>query len=128
MIGNDFVRLGRLLKNIDNMKIDFVILSTGEVFANIGENIYNFRSLKKFIKDLEFLRCANFSPRAFEVLDKEKTNKKKEFFLYWVANCVNYGHQKGRTLEDLRQEFNKLYNVELKQGCKKKPKATERPE
>lgn len=122
MQGKDFVKLGYVLKNIENKKIDFCILSNGEVFACIDKKIYNFKNLKKFVKDLEFLRSAKFTPRALSSLDKEKTTKKKEFFLYWVANCVNYGHQKARSLEDLRQEFNKLYNVELKQGRKKRAK------
>lgn len=122
MQGKDFVKLGYILKNIENKKIDFCILSNGEVFACIDKKIYNFKNLRKFIKDLIFLKNANFSPRAFEVLDKEKTNKKKEFFLYWVGNCVNYGHQKGRTLEELRHEFNELHHVEMKQGRKKRPR------
>lgn len=122
MQGKDFVKLGYILKNIENKKIDFCILSNGEIFACIDKKIYNFRNLKKFVKDLEFLRNAKFTPRALASLDKEKTTKKKEFFLYWVANCVNYGRQKARSLEDLRQEFNKLYNVEIKQGRKKRPK------
>ena len=125
MQGKDFVKLGYILKNIENKKIDFCILSNGEVFACIDKKVYNFRNLKKFVKDLEFLRNAKFTPRALASLDKEKTTKKKEFFLYWVANCVNYGHQKERSLEDLRQEFNKLYNVEIKQGRKKRPGPTE---
>lgn len=125
MQGKDFVKLGYILKNIKNKKIDFCIISNGEVFACIDKKIYNFKNLRKFIKDLIFLKNAKFSPRAFEVLDKEKTTKKKELFLFWVGNCVNYGHQKGRTLEDLRQEFNKLYGLELKQGRKKKKGPTE---
>ena len=122
MQGKDFVKLGYVLKNIENKKIDFCILSNGEVFACIDKKIYNFRNLKKFVKDLAFLNSAKFTPRALASLDKEKTTKKKEMFLYWVGKCVNYHHQKGRTLEDLRQEFNKLYNVEMKQGRKKRPK------
>ena len=72
-----------------------------------------------------FLINAKFSPKAIEKLLKEKTSKKKEFFLYWVGNCVNYGHQKGRTLEDLRGEFNEIYGFEIKQGRKKKAQPTE---
>ena len=119
MQGKDFVKLGYILKNIENKKIDFCILSNGEVFACIDKKIYNFKNLRKFVKDLIFLKNANFSPKALASLDKEKTTKKKEIFLYWVGNCVNYGHQKSRTLEGLRKEFNQLYNVELKQGRKK---------
>ncbi len=126
MIGKDFVRLGSVLKNINDKKIDFCILSNGEVFACIDKKVYNFRSLKKFVRDLNFLNRAKFTPKAIESLDKEKTTKKKELFLYWVANCVDYGHQKGRTLEELRQEFNRLYNVEIKQG--RKPKKSPDPE
>ena len=126
MIGKDFVKLGSVLKNINDNKIDFCILSNGEVFACIDKKVYNFRSLKKFVRDLNFLNRAKFTPKALESLDKEKTTKKKEFFLYWVANCVNYGHQKGRTLEDLRQEFNTLYSVEIKQGRKTNAERLER--
>ena len=126
---NDITKLNKIMKaiqiNSPCVKIDFCIFSSGEVASCINKNCLAFKNVRDFVRTLAFLSGAKFTPRALETLKKEKTNKKKDFFLYWVANCVNYGHQKGRTLEDLRAEFNKLYNVELKQGRKKKPSATE---
>jgi hypothetical protein len=108
--------------NFPNVKIDFCVFSSGEVASCINKNCLAFKNIREFVRALAFLNGAKFTPRALDTLKKEKTSKKKEFFLYWVANCVNYGHQKARSLEDLRQEFNKLYNVEIKQGRKKRPK------
>ena len=123
---NDITKLNKIIKaikvNFPKIKIDFCVFSSGEVVSCINKNCLAFRNVREFVKALAFLDSAKFTPRALETLKKEKTSKKKEFFLYWVANCVNYGHQKGRTLEDLRAEFNKLYNVEIKQGRKKRPR------
>ena len=84
-----------------------------------------FKNVREFVRALAFLNGAKFTPRALETLKKEKTTKKKEFFLFWVANCVNYGRQKARSLEDLRGEFNELYGLEIKQGRKKRTDPTE---
>ena len=91
-------------------------------FLAINKKVFFFKGTKELVRAIVFLIDAKFSPKAIEILLKEKTTKKKEFFLFWVANCVNYGHQKGRTLEDLRTEFNKIYGLEIKQG--RKPKKT----
>ena len=123
---NDITKLNKIMKatsiNFPNVKINFAILHNGEVVACINKNCLAFKNIREFVRALAFLNGAKFTPRALESLKKEKTSKKKEIFLYWVANCVNYGHQKERSLEDLRQEFNKLYNVEIKQGRKKRPR------
>ena len=123
---NDITKLNKIMKaikiNFPKIKIDFCVFSSGEVASCINKNCLAFKNVREFVRALAFLNGAKFTPRALETLKKEKTSKKKEFFLYWVANCVNYGHQKARSLEDLRQEFNKLYNVEIKQGRKKRPK------
>lgn len=126
---NDITKLNKILKavkvNFPNIKIDFCVFSSGEVATCINKKVLAFKSVRDFVKALAFLNSAKFSPVALASLKKEKTIKKKEFFLYWVGNRVNYGHQKGRTLEDLRKEFNKLYGVEIKQGRKKKMTPTE---
>lgn len=123
---NDITKLNKIMKaisvNFPNVKIDFCVFSSGEVASCINKNCLAFKNIREFVRALAFLNGAKFTPRALETLKKEKTSKKKEFFLYWVANCVNYGHQKARSLEDLRKEFNKLYNVEMKQGRKKRAK------
>lgn len=132
MNGRDIVKIETLIQgvrhNFPKIKIDYCVNMDHSAFLAINKKVFFFKGTKEMARAIVFLMNAKFSHKAIEILLKEKTTKKKEFFLYWVANCVNYGHQKGRTLEDLRGEFNELYGLEIKQGRKKKPRPTERPE
>jgi hypothetical protein len=126
MNAKDIVKIETLLQgirhNFPKVKINYCVNMDHSAFLAINKKVFFFRGTKEMVRTIVFLVNAKFSPKAIEILLKEKTTKKKEFFLYWVANCVNYGHQKGRTLEDLRQEFNTLYGLEIKQGRKKRTK------
>lgn len=126
MNGRDIAKLNKILKsikiNFPRVNIKFSINERCIVCACINGHCFAFRNVREFVRTLAFLNGAKFTPRALDICKKEKNNKKKEFFLYWVANCVNYGHQKWRTLEDLRTEFNNLYGLEIKQGRKKSVK------
>jgi hypothetical protein len=132
MNAKDIVKIETLLQgirhNFPKVKINYCVNMDHSAFLAINKKVFFFRGTKEMVRTIVFLVNAKFSPKAIEILLKEKTTKKKEFFLYWVANCVNYGHQKGRTLEDLRQEFNTLYGLEIKQGRKKRNTHTERQE
>lgn len=129
MNGRDIVKIETLIQsiryNFPKIKINYCVNMDHSAFLAINKKVFFFKGTKELVRAIVFLINAKFSPKAIEILLKEKTNKKKEFFLYWVGNCVNYGRQKGRTLEDLRQEFNKLYNLEMKQGRKKRTQPTE---
>ena len=121
---NDIAKLNKIIKSIKincpKIKINIVLLSDGSSFACINKICLAFKNVRELVRTLVFLYNAKFTPYALNICKKEKTTKKKEFFFFWVANCINYGHQKGRTLEDLRNEFNALYGLEIKQGRKKK--------
>lgn len=123
---NDIAKLNKMLKaikvNFPKIKIDFCVFSSGEVVTCINKNCLIFENVRKFVRELNFLNSAKFTPSALKACLKKKNLKKKNIFFYWLLTCVKYTKNKGRTLEDLRHEFNELYHVEMKQGRKKRPR------
>lgn len=126
---NDITKLNKIMKaievNFPNVKIDFCVFSSGEVASCINKNCLAFRNVREFVRALAFLNGAKFTPRALETLKKKKNQKKKNIFFYWLLTCVSMTRNKGKTLEELRQEYYKIYGLEIKQGRKKKARPTE---
>jgi hypothetical protein len=129
MHGGDIAKLSKMLKIIKNdfskIKISYALLESGEVLACIKDHCLSFDNIKHFVRSLAFLMDAKFSAAALKACEKKKKQKKKNIFFYYLFSCVNYNRNKARSLEDLRQEFNKLYGLEMKQGRKKKTQSPE---
>jgi hypothetical protein len=123
---NDIAKLNKIIKaskiNFPKVKINFAILDSGEVASCINGYCLTFENVRKFVRELAFLNEAKFTQPALKACGKKKNKKKKNIFFYWLFTCVSMARNKGKTLEELRQEYYKIYGLELKQGRKKRLK------
>lgn len=124
------LKLNKLLKvinlNYPTVKLDYIVSSDGSVCFKLFDEVFFFENMHRLINKLVFLVDAKFSRSSIECLKKRKIKKRKSLFFFWVLTCKGYESNKGRSLQDLKDEFYSLYKVEVKQGRKTNAERQER--